>query len=260
MASFDHYLSARLVVGSPGFEPRLPTPQAGILDQGSLKFLRIPYKTENPDFLDQARLRPPTKNDGLIIKTLLELQKQGKAENTRNNIDEILRQLSRKTDLTNPEKVKLYISTATNEKTKQPLANATKNKLCLAYEWFCKANNLTWQKPYYKVAEGTPIIPSTENVTKIINASTKRYATIFTLMAETGAEGEELYRTHRRKIDTQLGQITITGTKGHGSATYKLKQATSEMLREYLAKNSQDYPFSRPKKHGLTYGEEQETE
>jgi hypothetical protein len=66
-------------------------------------------------------------------------------------------------------------------------------------------------------------------------------------MAETGAEGEELHRTHRNKIDTQLGQITITGTKGHGSATYKLKQATNEMLREYLAKNPQDYPFPDPK-------------
>jgi len=66
-------------------------------------------------------------------------------------------------------------------------------------------------------------------------------------MAETGAEGEELHRTHRSKIDTQLGQITIIGTKGHGSATYKLKQATNEMLREYIAKNPQEYPFPNPK-------------
>jgi hypothetical protein len=32
------------VVGSLGFEPRLPTPQAGILDQNARIFLRIPSK------------------------------------------------------------------------------------------------------------------------------------------------------------------------------------------------------------------------
>lgn len=172
-------------VGSLGFEPRLPTPQAGILDQSTRKSLRIPSTEERSDFLDQARLRPQqsTKYEGLIIKTLLELQKEGKAENTRTNLEEILRQLSRKTDLDNPEKVKLYISTATNEKTKQPLANATKNKLCLAYYWLCKANHFTWQKPFYKVAEGTPIILTTENVTKIISASNQEHATIFTILA-----------------------------------------------------------------------------
>ena len=236
------------MVGSLGFEPRLPTPQAGILDQSTHKFHRIQTKTEHPDFLDQARLRPQqsTKYEAQIIKTLLELQKQGKAENTIHNTNEILKQLSKKTELENPEKVKLYIATATNEKTKQPLANATKNKLCLAYEWYCKANSLTWQKPFYKVAEGTPIIPTTENVTKIISASGKNYAFIFTLLAEIGAEGEELHRTPRSKIDTEQGTITITGTKGHGSATYKLKNKTAEMLREYLAKNPQDYPFPKP--------------
>ena len=73
-------------VGSLGFEPRLPTPQAGILDQSTRKSLRIPSTEERSDFLDQARLRPQqsTKYEGLIIKTLLELQKEGKAENTMN--------------------------------------------------------------------------------------------------------------------------------------------------------------------------------
>jgi hypothetical protein len=42
-------------------------------------------------------------------------------------------------------------------------------------------------KPFYKVAEGTPVIPTTTNVTQIISAASKRYATIFTILAETGA-------------------------------------------------------------------------
>ncbi len=232
-----------LVVGSPGFEPRLPTPQAGILDQNTQTTARIPYAGHS-DFLDQARLRPQhTKYDGMIIKTLLQLEKEGKSENTRHNVRALLKFLAKETDLDNAETVQLYIAKAKHKKTGEPLANATKNKLCLAYEWYTKTNGIPYTKPFYKVAEGTPIIPTTDNVTKIINSATKRYATIFTILSEIGAEGEELYRTPRNKIDTEQGTITITGTKGHGSATYKLKQTTLLMLIDYLQRN----PFPTPR-------------
>jgi hypothetical protein len=102
-------------------------------------------------FLDQARLRPPQDKDKeAVINTLIKAKSEGLAENTQRNISEILSQLSRKTNLKDPAQVKNYIANATKEKTKQPLANATKNKLCLAYEWYCKANNLTWQNPSTK--------------------------------------------------------------------------------------------------------------
>jgi integrase len=176
----------------------------------------------------------------LIINTCIKATNEGKAENTVKAFSHRLTQLSRKADLKNPEEVKTAIANS-------PVSNATKACLCLAYEWFCKANNLQWQKPRYKWELGTPIIPSTENVTKIISASTKRYATIFAIMAETGIEGEELHRLHKNQIDTERGIISIKGTKGHDSGTYKLKSQTAEMLREYLAKNPQDYPFPKPK-------------
>jgi len=230
-------------VGSLGFEPRLPTPQAGILDHSSRIQLGIPYKANSV-----ARLRPPQDKDkNSIINTLIKAKSEGISENTLLNYSQSLSQLSRKTNLAEPSQVKNYIANATNEKTKQPLSNASKNKLCQAYDWYTKTNGLQWQKPFYKVAEGTPLIPTTENVTKIIAASTTKYTTIFTILAEIGAEGEELHKTPRNKIDTEQGTITITGTKGHGSATYKLKPKTAEMLREYLAKNPQDYPFPKPK-------------
>jgi hypothetical protein len=142
--------------------------------------------------------------------------------------------------------VKLYIAEATNEKTKQPLSNGTKNKLCQAYDWYCKANGIQWKKPYYKEAEHIPIIPTTDAVTKIITASSKQYAVIFTIMTEIAVEPAELHNTQRRKIDAQRGVISITGTKGHASANYTLKKRTAEMLREYLATHTKEYPFPRP--------------
>ena len=232
-------------MGSPGFEPRLPTPQAGILDQITRNPPELPAKS---GFLDQARLRPPQPKDkAAIINTLLKMRSEAKAESTIHSISQYLSQLSRKTNLQNPDQVKNYISTATNEKTNRPLSNGSKNKLCLAYEWYCKTNNIQWKKPFYKEAEGTPIIPTTEAVNKIIAAASHKFATIFTILAEIGAEGQELRNTPRNKIDTTQGTITITGTKGHGSATYKLKTKTTEMLREYLAKYTEEYPFPNPK-------------
>jgi len=106
---------------------------------------------------------------------------------------------------------------------------------------------MEWTPPKYKWIQNIPIIPTTANVNKIISASTKRYATIFTILAETGLEGQELRNTHKDNIDTEQGIISAKGCKGHASGSYKLKAHTAEMLREYIAKNQQEYPFPKPK-------------
>jgi integrase len=183
----------------------------------------------------------------MIINTILKVTNAGKAQNTVKAFSHRLTQLSRKADLTKPEEVTAAIANATNHETGKPLNNSTKSSLCLAYEWFCKTNNLQWDKPKYKWEEGTPIIPTTEQVTKIISATTKRFATIYTIMVETGIEGEELHRLHKNQIDTERGIISIKGTKGHHSGTYKLKNQTAEMLKEYLGKDQREYPFPQPK-------------
>jgi integrase len=87
-------------------------------------------------------------------------------------------------------------------------------------------------------------------VTKIISASTKRYTTIFTILAEYGLEGEELHRLSRHEIDIEQGIISVKGHKGHASGIYKLKQHIKQMLGEYLANNPEEYPFPRPKMMG----------
>jgi len=146
----------------------------------------------------------------------------------------------------NPEQVKTYIDNAKNEKTKKDLNNNTKRKLTMSYDHFCKTNGLQWTKPKYKATEITPIIPTTENVTKVISAAnTSKFAVAFAIMRETGCNGEELHQTPRKQIDTERGIISIVGVKGHDSKAYKLTQQTNEMLITYLAKNPQEYPFSR---------------
>jgi site-specific recombinase XerD len=156
-----------------------------------------------------------------------------------------LQELADHVDLFNPEAVKHYVATAISEKTKYPFSASTKNKFLYAVDKFYENQGIQWKKPYYKVDEKIPIIPTTKNVELIINNASQKYATIFTILAEIGAEGKELENTSQDQIDTEQGIINITGCKGHGSGNYKLKNKTAEMLRIYLHKNSEKYPFPK---------------
>jgi integrase len=216
--------------------PGPPAPQAGILDQTSLTGTRI---APNPD--EETRLRPHTTDiNGRIINTLLELRKQGLAENTLTSISASLRQLNQHADLNNPESVKEHIA-------EKNVANSTKTKLCFGYDKYCKVNRIPWVKPRYKWERKIPLIPSTQNIDKIISASTPKYATIFTILKETGLECCELADMTRNQIDTEQGIINAQGCKGHNSRSIKLKQKTADMLRTYLDKHTDEKPFPRSK-------------
>jgi integrase len=80
------------------------------------------------------------------------------------------------------------------------------------------------------------MIPSTENIDKIICSCTTKYATIFIILKETGLEAYELASMKRNQIDTQRDIINALGCKGHNSRSFKLKEKTAQLLREYLAK------------------------
>jgi len=218
--------------------PGPPAPQAGILDQSFHPTPRISTKPQTQD----SRRRPPesVRYQEQINKTVERAITEGKAKNTQLKFYRLLRQLSKVSDLMNPEDVKQAIAYS-------KITNASKTCYVLAYEWFAKTNGLTWQKPKYKWTLPTPIIPTTKQVERIISASTPKFAVIYKLMAETGVEGEELHRTHRNQYDITQGIISIKGLKGHDSGNYKLKPELAQLLREYMAKYTKDYPFPQPR-------------
>lgn len=69
---------------------------------------------------------------------------------------------------------------------KEPLSNASKQKHVNNYNYSVETNGLKWERPTYRIAETIPLIPKTDNINKIISASTPKFATIFTILAETG--------------------------------------------------------------------------
>jgi len=219
--------------------PGSPTPQAGILNHCSGNSTNIPPKLET-DAIAIRRPHETLRYQTEIDKTIEKARTEGKRPNTINNFYHKLRQLTRICDLMNPDDVKRAIGYS-------HLSNSSKSSFVLAYEWFTKTNGLKWEKPRYKWHLGIPIIPTTSQVNKIISASTERFATIYTLMTETGVEGEELHETHRNQYDQTQKLLQIKGLKGHGDNNYKLKPRIAEMLERYLTRNPQDYPFPKAK-------------
>ena len=104
----------------------------------------------------------------------------------------------------NHAEVKQYISEATNQITDEPLSQGTRNKFAYAYSKFCEIHEIFWKRPYYKVDEKSPLIPTTENVELVINNASQKYATISTILAETDLEGKEFERISKNNIDAEL--------------------------------------------------------
>ena len=225
--------------------PGPPAPQAGILDQSFHPTPEIPDKSAQTKD-SRRRPREEIRYQNEINKTINRAIREGKAENTIRKFKFQLRQLTRVSDLMNPEDVKNAIAYA-------HVTNATKTCYVLAYEWFTKTNGLTWQKPRYKCSSPTPIIPTTKQVERIISASTPKFAVIYKVMTATAVGGEELHRTHRNQYDPTQGILSIKGLKGHDSANYKLKPPVAQLLTEYLARYVKDHPFPQPKVMSQTW-------
>lgn len=137
----------------------------------------------------------------------------------------------------------------------KPLTKRYIKNLLDTYAIFCTANQIPYDKPRVRSENPKQIIPTTEQVTKIISASSSKYSTIYVIMAETAAEGEELRQTPREQIDLEQGVISLTGTKQHNNGIFRLKAKTADLLRKYAAKKTPQtrYLFPKPKALGETW-------
>jgi integrase len=202
------------------------------------------------------QLKPISQDvDAKIAHTLIKMQNNGKAQGTIHSTERSLRRLAPYCDLLDPENVKHYISTAKTIKTRQypierPLDNVTRNKYIQDYDRFCKANGITWERPYYTVEEKVIQIPTPDNVHAIINNASKSYAPIFTLLTEIGCNPSELADITRDDIDLEHATIAIRGKKRHLSGRYRLTSQTAQMLTKYMETHNTEKPF--PNAHAIS--------
>jgi integrase len=176
---------------------------------------------------------PKTRNEELIINTLIQLKANGRTESTIKATSYHLTRLAKTTDLTNPEQVKMTIANMTS-------SNGDKNNYIEAYARLAIANQIEWKPAYRRVQRKIPIIPTKENLMKIISTC-KKYAPIFKTLMETGLMPYELSQVEQRDIDLERGILSARGYKRHTSRTFKLTQETTAMLKQYFTKH-QSFP------------------
>jgi integrase len=174
------------------------------------------------------------------------MKNSGLSEGTLATASQKLNQLGKHADLQNPQQILTHIA---NSK----VSNSTKQKLANCYNYYCITNQISWKKPTYRWERKIPLIPTTENIYKIISASCKKYATPYTILEQTGVEGKELETVTRLDIDQEQGIINVQGCKGHNSRSFKLKQQTADMLRAYLHKYTGEHPFPDSKSMGAIW-------
>ena len=156
--------------------PGSHTPQACILNHAR----RRPHRIDAPEKKEQTKKAISLEILDAINKTVTEVKNNG--IESYKQIEHQLKQISRNTDIFNPKDAKEYIKkiqkkTATKYKTAQ-------NKMVFSYDFFCQNQNLCWEKPYYKIDDTIPLIPTTDHINKIISRATNRYCVIFNIMTE----------------------------------------------------------------------------
>jgi len=92
-----------------------------------------------------------------------------------------LRILAIKVNLNNPLETEAYILNLNCK-------NKYKNHLLSAYQHFCEANRIKWQKPKTLAVQSFPVrIPTEERINMIISSATLKYA-ISTTLANMGLD------------------------------------------------------------------------
>jgi integrase len=159
------------------------------------------------------------------------MKREGYAESYIHAVGKRLRHLARYVSLDNPEMVKDYIAS-------KQCSPAFKETLVEAYDLYVKANNMHWNKPYYKRYDKLPKIPNEEKINLIIANCSQKYALAFSMIKDLGLRPIELTWLRVKDIDLENGIVNITSAKHCNARALKLKQSTLLMLKTYIAEKN----------------------
>jgi integrase/recombinase XerD len=155
------------------------------------------------------------------------MKKEAYAESTINAVRKRLLYLAKNCLLDQPEVVKGFVA-------EKECSNAFKETLVEAYNLYCRANDIVWNKPFYDRYDKLPKIPSEEKLNMIIARSSKKFALILSMMKDLGTRPIELTWLKVKDIDLEKGIVTITSAKHCVGRTLKLKAQTLVMLNAYV--------------------------
>jgi len=155
------------------------------------------------------------------------MKKEAYADSTIEAVGKRLRHLSEFCLLDNSEFVKGFIA-------QKDCSPAFKESLAEAYDLYCRANSITWSKPFYERYDRMPKIPSEEKLNMIIANSSKKASLILSMVRDLGTRPIELTWLKVKDIDLQTGIVSITSAKHCVGRSLRLKPQTLLMLNAHV--------------------------
>ena len=138
-----------------------------------------------------------------------------------------MKYLSKHCDLENPESVEGFIAHLDH-------SNGWKKTLCRIYGYYAKYHNISFSKPKYTITHKLPRIPLKEHIDYIILNSSRKYASAFSIIRDTGIRPIECSRIKVKDIDFKNKTITVRTAKGGLGRIAKIKNDTIAKLKEYI--------------------------
>ena len=182
----------------------------------------------------EARTEPRAEEH--IINYALHLKRNGRSEHTVKRSIYLLTRLSKLTDLSNPEEVKLVLA---NLKWKDTTKKMTAYTLKAYYEY----SKIPYEMPRYKTRRELPFIPTEEELDLLIASGTPTTKARLQILKETGARIGELDFLEWTHIDTQRKTIYITGEKGSNSRVLPLSNKAIAMINHVKRTDTRAHVF-----------------
>jgi len=191
-----------------------------------------------------------------VFKTLWSMKNDGYCETTIYATSRRLRMIARDTDIDNPDKVKEYIA-------QKATSSGYKENLADIYDRYVHYNGLSWQRPYYIRESQTPYVPTEEEISILINSSTRTYALVLSILRDTGMRPIELERTRLIWIDFERGAINVQTAKGgqgrtaveasNSSDAEGVREQTPTRLEQPIVRNRclHETTVFNPKENGI---------
>ena len=207
-------------MGLPGFEPGSREPKSPSLDQ-----------TSRQPLLQSLDSRQSINDFPLIVKTIAKLQHLSKSN--QKAIWRRLACLSKQVSLRVPDEVERFIYSMN-------VKNTYKNKLFEAYDRFCEANEINYEKPKKLKTEQFIInVPTEERIDNIISCCGWVYKTAFSL-SKYGLRPDEIAKLTLRNVDLENGRINVPTSKLGDQRTIQIPPRIRDILRDYVCRKKVD--------------------
>jgi len=159
------------------------------------------------------------------------MKNDGRSGHTIKNTSKLLKYLNNHTHLNDPETVKTFIASLDR-------TDGYKRNLCIAYNKWCKHNQIQWEMPQYEQNSQLIKVPTKEKVQMLIANAGTTLATKLTLSMETGLRPVELCRLKVKDIDLEQ-RLVYPRTAKHGAPrTLRMSNHLAQLLSTHIAERN----------------------